>query len=366
MSFGGYRENSVEPPWLKALRIRKFCEFKVVGQLRMDDIRQSFLKKIQVAMLTLGLLGVISFFFLYSIGEMRLPSIIPVEAAFITILIMYSYYRVFSSKTYDQRSTDIILITFFIHCIIVYCVVELDPLRVVWFQVFLSLVFLFKGARVGLTLTFLSLLVVIIGNNIYFVGKNGFYEPQLLWTFITSTIMISGAAAVMSRYYEALYTATYESSQKDGLTSALNSKSFREKCTSQLEKAESSNVTVVFCLIDLDNFKAINDKMGHLFGDDILVRFSDLMRRKLGENVLFGRLGGDEFSCFTTSEIFNQQKIEAIVSTTLDELSNKFSFGLKGSVGFSSSDVSGYDFNQLYRDADIKMYENKSNSKAQG
>jgi diguanylate cyclase (GGDEF)-like protein len=332
----------------------------------MDDIRQSFFKKIQVAMLTLGLLGVISFFFLYYIGEMQLPAIILVEAIFISILIIYSYYRVFTSKTYDARSTEIILFTFFIHCVIVYYMVDFDPLRVVWFQVFLSLVFLFKGVRVGLILTFLSLLIVVVGNNFYFMGGEGFYEPQLLWTFITSTVMISGAAAVMSRYYEALYTATYEKSQKDGLTSALNSRAYQEKCQAQLKKSEINNVNLVFCLMDLDNFKAINDRMGHLFGDDILVYFSELMKNKLGKNVLFGRLGGDEFSCFTTSESLNQKQVEAVFSTVLKEVSNKFSYSVQGSLGFSTSDVSGCNFNQLYRDADLKMYANKRNRREQG
>jgi len=329
----------------------------------MHEIRKNYFKKMQVALLTLGLLAVISFFLLFFLGEMALPEIIIAEATLITLLIFYSFYRVKRSKTYDERSTEIILGAFFLHCIIVYFLVSYDPLRVVWLQVFISLVFVFKGVKLGVIATGLSLLIVLFGNYLHFKNSEGFFEVQLIWTFVTSTIMISGAAAVVGRYYEDLFAATYSHSQLDGLTSAFNSKSFREKCEEMLEKAKTHNNNVAYCLIDLDNFKIINDEKGHLFGDKVLIMFSDTMKSKIGEDVLLGRLGGDEFSCMSLTEKFDKMQLEFAFKSVLKELQEKFRYTVGGSIGFSFSDDVGYDFNKLYRVADEAMYNNKAKKK---
>jgi len=330
----------------------------------MIEIRRSYFKKMQLAMLSLGLVAVLSFFFLYVFGMMNIPFFIVVEASFISILIFYSFYRVMRSKTYDEQSTDIILFAFFVHCIVVYYLVDFDPLRVVWFQVFISLVFLFKGVVKGLIVMCLSLGIVLLGNTFVFTAGLGFYDAQLLWTFITSTVMISGASAVMSRYYEALFLAAYSVSQMDGLTSALNSKAYRERCEEILKASKLNHLLVNFCLIDLDKFKELNDSKGHLFGDEVLMVFSTTIKENLNENVLFGRLGGDEFSLMALSSELDEANMKVLLQNTIEAVGDKVGYHLDASFGFSSSDVSGYNFNHLYKNSDLNMYKHKAGKMA--
>lgn len=82
----------------------------------------------------------------------------------------------------------------------------------------------------------------------------------------------------------------------DDLTGALNRRTFILEAKRNLSLYEKKQMPVSFILLDLDDFKTINDTYGHDIGDEVLRDFSDKMRGQLKEADLFGRYGGDEFA----------------------------------------------------------------------
>lgn len=98
-----------------------------------------------------------------------------------------------------------------------------------------------------------------------------------------------GVAVAQARYQERLKTL----SERDGLTGLYNRRTFMELLEQRLEKQTGGSSALLY--FDLDNFKAVNDKLGHGAGDDVLRAVGDLLRRLARVADLAGRLGGDEF-----------------------------------------------------------------------
>lgn len=81
----------------------------------------------------------------------------------------------------------------------------------------------------------------------------------------------------------------------DGLTGLLNTRAFKEVCQTLLQLALRHNHPVVLSYIDLDNFKGVNDNLGHAEGDRVLQTVADTLTRCVRASDVVGRLGGDEF-----------------------------------------------------------------------
>ena len=121
-------------------------------------------------------------------------------------------------------------------------------------------------------------------------------------------------------------------------------------------------------LLDVDNFKAINDNLGHIFGDSVLVEISQKLKQSVRGRDFVGRIGGDEFVVFMP----HIQKVENALKRARDLCSSfqktysgkktdheiSFSIGLVVSEGESS-------FSELLHKADIAMYQAKTNGKNQ-
>lgn len=81
----------------------------------------------------------------------------------------------------------------------------------------------------------------------------------------------------------------------DGLTGALNKRSFQKRLGDEIHKAESEHATLSLLILDLDHFKNYNDTNGHLEGDDVLKRIGRLLRTAVREDDVVARYGGEEF-----------------------------------------------------------------------
>ena len=108
-----------------------------------------------------------------------------------------------------------------------------------------------------------------------------------------------------------------------------------------------------FVLIDLDNFKELNDKFGHEKGDSVLKIFSDIVRENIRKEDLFIRIGGDEFALIINSKnpltIIEKIRKNVRSKTNLD-----FSYGITKFENFSMS----------YKKADKKLYKMKNEKKS--
>jgi diguanylate cyclase (GGDEF)-like protein len=88
-----------------------------------------------------------------------------------------------------------------------------------------------------------------------------------------------------------------QASLVDPLTSIWNRRAFLEFASRRLIRAATDKQAVALISLDLDHFKYINDRYGHLAGDRMLCSFCDLVTKALRPGDLFGRIGGEEFAC---------------------------------------------------------------------
>ncbi len=149
--------------------------------------------------------------------------------------------------------------------------------------------------------------------------------------------------------------------QTDPLTGALNKRTFEEKVTECLAK----DVSGALLMFDLDNFKEINDNMGHAAGDGVLNDVYADMTSVFRSDDIIGRIGGDEFVAFLP-HITSIDAIENKAKEICNRLNktytaqNGVNIEISSSVGiaFSSQDV--YDYETLFNRADMAMYHSKN------
>jgi diguanylate cyclase (GGDEF)-like protein/PAS domain S-box-containing protein len=155
----------------------------------------------------------------------------------------------------------------------------------------------------------------------------------------------------------------------DALTGLANRALFMRQLASALRKTQSRpgyNVSILF--IDLDRFKNINDSLGHLFGDRLLVAISERLRECLRPTDMVARLGGDEFVILVEGE-YDPSEVVRIAERV--QLKFGIPFALKGHEVYSSASIGILHASEkhetaedMMRDADTAMYQAKRAGKA--
>lgn len=146
----------------------------------------------------------------------------------------------------------------------------------------------------------------------------------------------------------------------DSLTGTYNHLAFENKCTSLIRQ---KGTKLLFVMLDVDDFKIVNDTLGHNVGDRVLSQTGQVLKEAVGANGIVGRLGGDEFAAI----VFGLEDSDAV-----DEFCVKLSGRLKNiifdmeysaSIGMTTGDDRELTFKDLYYEADQAMYYSKRHGK---
>lgn len=171
-------------------------------------------------------------------------------------------------------------------------------------------------------------------------------------------VSVVGKCENIQKYVDIETKANY-----DALTTALNKQSFQELVEGYLERAVVSDKFALLFL-DLDNFKGINDTMGHVFGDFLLEATSKRIMNCIRSQDRLGRVGGDEFVVFFQFAP-NQEAVQERAEAILHSLRRDFTYGeqrckMKASIGISLFPEHGDSYQQLYDRADKALYQSKA------
>ena len=154
-----------------------------------------------------------------------------------------------------------------------------------------------------------------------------------------------------------------ELATRDSLTGVLNRGSFFETAQHLLSLAQRQKSIASFILMDLDYFKSINDSYGHFIGDKVLIHFTQTINGFLRKSDLIGRIGGEEFAIFLSDAQIDDasrlaEKIrKAIYDSTLQIDGHTVTYTVSLGVGSSVPDDQSID--DLFKRADLKLYEAK-------
>lgn len=156
-----------------------------------------------------------------------------------------------------------------------------------------------------------------------------------------------------------------EKSKTDPLTGLYNRQGFTDSVNACLR--ENNNQLSAYIMVDQDNFKGINDKYGHMTGDDVLKRTALILKKVFRSTDIIARVGGDEFSAF----VLNIES-KAILAQRLDEferlIKEEYLHGddivmTSCSIGAAIYPYCGQDFEELYASADESCYAAKKAGK---
>lgn len=159
-----------------------------------------------------------------------------------------------------------------------------------------------------------------------------------------------------------------ELSKRDPLTKVYNKVTIQEMIDDYF-KCEGKNSRHAFIFIDIDNFKAINDNLGHSFGDSVLAELSAALKEIYAGNNFIGRIGGDEFVALLkdidSTDIVTEkaEEICTLLRNTYTGENNDYS--ISASIGITLYPDDGLDYYELYTKADEALYEAKSAGKNQ-
>lgn len=152
-------------------------------------------------------------------------------------------------------------------------------------------------------------------------------------------------------------------SHQDALTGLWN----RVHTEEAVNEIISQGTPGALFMIDMDNFKAINDNYGHLAGDQTLKMFADTLRECAEEGDVLCRIGGDEFVTFVkgvTSKQTLGELAARIIANLCEKLEQcKYETNTSVSIGIAQTPEDGVDFNKLYNCADKALYYVKQNGK---
>jgi diguanylate cyclase (GGDEF)-like protein/PAS domain S-box-containing protein len=155
----------------------------------------------------------------------------------------------------------------------------------------------------------------------------------------------------------------------DVLTGLPNRTQFVRRLSDTLAEANPKAGHVAVCYIDLDNFKVINDSLGHAAGDKLLTIAAERLAEALRPGDVVGRFGGDEFTVLLR-DVADHEEAVAVAERLVDALRPAFVLDgeqryLTASVGLTVTGDPGTDPDDMLRDADIAMYRAKEQGKSQ-
>jgi len=198
------------------------------------------------------------------------------------------------------------------------------------------------------------------------VPQRGWYDKSGIMLKIFSCLLVSLAVGVIVGFIFTARQKLIVKSRTDALTGMYN----RAGGTHAITSIIKSNLYKggAFVIMDLDNFKSVNDLLGHQMGDEVLETTAAILKNSVRDTDVVARLGGDEFMLYLPFE-----GNPGFLKNKLEDIRIKMNRDIKGADGTvtisSSIGVTFYNknknFDTLYKEADEALYKSKKNGRNQ-
>ncbi len=191
------------------------------------------------------------------------------------------------------------------------------------------------------------------------LGEEGRYQIKG-GTIYKYANMVTGVIVPMQMTMQESYYLT--PAARDAGTGLLNKKAIAEYITEKLNLHDDKKRWVI--IMDIDDFKCINDNYGHLFGDEVIRKVADTLKQVIGIRGVIGRFGGDEFLVLF-EEAVTRESIKTILKTISKKLYYVFDpkFNITCSTGVTVYPNDGMNYEELLGKADKALYIAKEKGK---
>lgn len=157
--------------------------------------------------------------------------------------------------------------------------------------------------------------------------------------------------------------------QHDALTGLVNRQEFDRRLNNALNDVKAQNAQHIFCYMDLDQFKVVNDTCGHHAGDELLRQISLILSQRVREEDTFARLGGDEFGLLLTNcDVDNAMRIAESMRVMIEDfrfVHQHRMFRVGVSIGMVEITKDMQDLGDITSHADAACYSAKDNGRNQ-
>jgi len=239
-----------------------------------------------------------------------------------------------------------------------------DELRVVFAVVNVAVVYILLGQRPGVTITLASVVGLPVAN--HFLKAP--YSPNALASLLIGVAYFGVLFYAysdrsishfhrMREYNEALHCLAMH----DSLTGIYNARAYYAECDRLIRLAERQSTPFAVLFVDLDHFKAINDKHGHAAGDRVLKAVAESLEAGIRDSDPVGRVGGEEFSVFLfgaqlQSAFELAERLCALIEALMPEVGNGQRVKITASIGVAECSEGRQSIEAIQHIADQAMY----------
>ena len=173
-----------------------------------------------------------------------------------------------------------------------------DEFRLIWFYIEVVVVYILLGQRAGLLATLLSLVTILLAIHVLNVPISRNAETTSLISLCASSAIVWAYTSRATLHFEKLIETNRklrELATLDPLTGLLNPRAYYDIVNRMIRLAHRDKTPFSVLFVDIDHFKAINDRHGHASGDLVLRAVAECLNRNLRNSDIVGRIGGEEF-----------------------------------------------------------------------
>lgn len=207
--------------------------------------------------------------------------------------------------------------------------------------------------------------VYVVSDALLIYGNVLLYGSICLVAFLVCIILVFRILSQMISWQNEVNRRLEKAAQTDSMTGLLNKASAEETISRAVKQG-----TGALLVVDLDNFKLVNDLYSHEMGDRILVRFATLIQSVIRDDDIAGRIGGDEFAVFCEG-LVDESTIKRkagylnveIARSAREYLGDDAEIPLGCSTGVAIAPREGREYSVLFAKADLALHQAKRNGK---
>jgi diguanylate cyclase (GGDEF)-like protein len=226
------------------------------------------------------------------------------------------------------------------------------------------MVVLGNGMRYGMRLFAVSLIgsfaATMLVLSARYVLSDAEISPGLLFLNLFGGIILVYSYILMGRIERSRHELELHSNL-DTLTGLLNRRALQDVAKTMFQRLQRHHAGFVMLFADLDKFKAINDELGHTAGDQVLIKFAEIVRQSIRSTDTAARFGGDEFVMLLEETTLKEAEFVAVrIQKQVAEWANENGMDISVTFGLGEAPTHGDNFASLLEQVDQALYHSKT------